>query len=741
MFRRMKHWLIGDARDISDPNLFHKVSLIAFMAWVGLGADGLSSSAYGPEEAFKAMTGHSELVIFMVLAMVFTVFIISYAYSRTIEHFPSGGGGYVVATKLLGAPFGVVSGCALLVDYVLTISVSIASGADQIWSFIPRDLDRHWSALPPNLDAWKLPFEAAAIVVLIIMNLRGVKESVRILVPIFLIFVASHIVLLLGAFLTHAGQLAPLVAQTRTGLSTGIKTLGFVALFKIFARAYAQGAGTYTGIEAVSNGVQIMREPRVPTAKRTMIYMAASLAVTAGGILLAYALVGATVQEGKTLNAVLAEKAGLGQWFVVLVLSAEAALLVIAAQTGFLDGPRVMANMAHDGWLPHRFSSLSDRLTMHYGIYIIGGSALATLFFTKGNTDQLVTMYSINVFITFSLTQLGMCRFWVVGRKQHPEWKRHLPVHLTGLVLCTAILALQILEKYEAGGKETAVITVGLILVCFLIRHYYLGVQEKVSLISSELLAVTPTPGEGSPAPTPPALDRNGRTAVLLVGGYNGLGVHSVLTIWRMFPNYYSQMVFLSAGVLDSGNFKGQEEVARLKDETAKALDKYIALAHRMGLAAVGRSSLGTDPVDECHKLCQAVSREFPRSTFFSGKLVFHREKAYHWLLHNQTAQSLQRRLEWEGISMIILPIRIRDEATRLRGRKRRKFSIACLVLGALWGLTHLHGVPPAWGRWGVWAPILLGGAALVSFFLWIRHEPARPAPPPEPAATQENPA
>jgi amino acid transporter len=736
VFRRIKHWLIGDARDISDPNLFHKVSLIAFMAWVGLGADGLSSSAYGPEEAFKALNGHTELVIFMVLAMVVTVFVISYAYSRTIEHFPSGGGGYVVATKLLGSPFGVVSGCALLVDYVLTISVSIASGADQIWSFIPRDLNRYWSVLPPNLDAWKVPFEAAAIIFLIILNLRGVKESVAILVPIFLIFVASHAVLLLGAFITHAGQLAPLVAQTKTGLSKGLGGVGVIALFKIFARAYAQGAGTYTGIEAVSNGVQIMREPRVPTAKRTMIYMATSLAVTAGGILLAYSVVGVTMQEGKTLNAVLAEKVGLGQWFVVLVLSAEAALLVIAAQTGFLDGPRVMANMAHDGWLPHRFSSLSDRLTMHYGIYIIGGSALATLFFTKGNTDQLVTMYSINVFITFSLTQLGMCKFWVEGRKQHPEWKRHLPVHATGLILCTSILALQILEKYEAGGKETAVITVGLILACFLIRHYYLGVQEKVGLVSAESLAVVPAPDPESPAQPPPALDRNGRTAVLLVGGYNGLGVHSVLTIWRMFPHYYTQMVFLSAGVLDSGNFKGREEVARLKEETTKALDQYVALAHRMGMAAVGRSSLGTDPVDECHKLCQAAAVEFPRSTFFSGKLVFHKEKAYHWLLHNQTAQSLQRRLEWEGISMIVLPIRIRDEATRIRGRRRRKYWVASLVLGTLWVLTWIHGIPPGWGLWGRWAPFLLGGGALASFFLWIRQEPRKPTPPPEPAAT-----
>ena len=136
-WERLKRLLFGAPRDVEDPHVFHKISLIAFLAWVGLGADGLSSSAYGPDEAFRALGEHTYLAVFLALATALTVFIISYAYSRIIEHFPSGGGGYVVATKLLGPSFGVVSGCALLVDYVLTISVSIASAADQIFSFLP----------------------------------------------------------------------------------------------------------------------------------------------------------------------------------------------------------------------------------------------------------------------------------------------------------------------------------------------------------------------------------------------------------------------------------------------------------------------------------------------------------------------------------------------------------------------------------------------------------------------------
>src|SRR5438132_13897655 len=163
-WQKFKRALLGGPKDIQDPHLFHTLSLAAFLAWVGLGADGLSSSAYGPEEAFKNLGEHQYLAIFLALLTAFTVIIIAAAYSKIIEHFPFGGGGYVVATRLLGPRFGVVSGSALLIDYVLTISVSIAAGTDAFFSFLPL-----------HYQAWKLTCALAAIILLTAINLRGVK--------------------------------------------------------------------------------------------------------------------------------------------------------------------------------------------------------------------------------------------------------------------------------------------------------------------------------------------------------------------------------------------------------------------------------------------------------------------------------------------------------------------------------------------------------------------------------------
>ena len=445
---KLRRRLIGPPRDIDEPSIFHRISLIPVLAWIGLGADGLSSSSYGPEEAFKALGPHSYLAVFLALATALTVFIISYAYTRIIEHFPHGGGGYIVSTHTIGKNAGVISGCALLVDYVLTITVSLASCGDALFSY-----------LPVTYLKYKLIFVVFLILLLVVMNLRGVKESVTALAPIFITFVVTHILLIGYGILSHVNQVGPVARAFEENFKYDISTIGYVSMLAIFLRAFSLGGGTYTGIEAVSNAMQIMREPKVQTGKRTMVYLATSLAITAGGLLFCYSLYRIIPAEGRTLNAVLADLTfanwPLGGTLALITILSEGALLMVGAQSGFAGGPSVMANMAIDSWLPRRFASLSERLSMQDGVLLMGGAALLLLLYTDGSVSALVVMYSINVFLTFTLSQFGMATFFFRNREKDKAWKRHIAVHVVGLILCLTILIVTGVIKFEEGGWLT----------------------------------------------------------------------------------------------------------------------------------------------------------------------------------------------------------------------------------------------------------------------------------------------
>jgi hypothetical protein len=646
--------LYGKARDIYDPSMFHSISLVPFLAWVGLGVDGLSSCAYGPDESFRALFNVThlgardfpEVAVLLAVAITLTVAIISWGYSGLIEHFPYSGGGYGVATKLLGPSFGLVSGCALLVDYVLTVTTSIASSVDQLFNIVP-----------PEYIHLKLWVELAMTCALVMLNLRGIKESITIIVPIFLLFCATHLVLMGGIFIFHPGTLAGDATHIHQELHTDEHNLGLWAVLVLFLQAYSRGAGTYTGIEAVSNGVSAMREPQVANAKRTMLYMAVSLAVTAGGLMLCYYIADLRPDKFHTMNGLLVEKLNFGSWFTWLTLGSEAGLLLFAAQTGYIGGPRVMANMALDGWVPRRFSSLSDRLTSHYGVLMVGGAAIASLIYTKGSVDVLVTMYAINVFVTFSLSQIGMTRFSWARRKRKGQRTTPVFVHAVSSLLCVTILVVVVILKFTQGAWVTIFVTGLLILLCLLIHRHYVRVRAKLAELNKQLgdMATLTGPQVGEPPP----VDPKKQTAVLLVNAYSGLGIHTLLILLKTFPGQFKQVYFASVGVLDSGNFKGTEEVEKLRADRQRTIDKFVDLAHRLGLAADGEYTLGTDPVEESALLCERIRERFPRSVFFAGKLLFESEKWYYPFLHNETAFAISRRIQLQGIPMVVMPIRI----------------------------------------------------------------------------------
>lgn len=650
---KLREIVIGKPLDPMNPETRRHMVLISFLAWIGLGADGLSSSAYGPEEAFLALGEHTHLGLYLALATAITVFIISLAYNQVIELFPNGGGGYKVASHLIGPHAGLVSGAALLVDYVLTIAISIASGTDALFSLLPL------AAQP-----FKLAVEAGLAVLLIALNLRGMKESIKLLLPIFIGFFLTHVFLIGYGIAAHAEGL-PLLIPNAVGETAALtKELGWIFVASLFLRAYSLGGGSYTGLEAVSNNVNILAEPRVRTGKWTMFYLAVSLSIVAGGIILLYLLWEAQPVPGQTLNAVtfkaIIEHLDLGTPFanamgLLVVLVLEAGLLFVAANTGFLGGPAVLSNMAADSWVPRQFRQLSSRLVTQNGILLMGLGALGVLLWSNGSVSLLVVLYSINVFLTFSLSLLGLTIHWWRRRRDAPHWRRRFALSVVGLIVTSGILAVTLVAKFTEGGWLTVVITGSVIGLCLVVRWHYDETRTQLRKID----ALFSSRGPLDEVANPPQLDPQKPTAVFFVGKNRGVGMHALLWVQRLFPDHFRNFVFISIGEVDAQSYDGAGALRTLQYEIENSLHYYINFCHRHGLAATSRLAFGTDPVVELLKLTDEIMQEFPNSVCFASNLIFVHDNFFTRWLHNQTALAMQQQLHLQGIQMVILPMKV----------------------------------------------------------------------------------
>lgn len=657
---RLKNIFIGRAKTLQDKSIFHKLSLVAFFAWIGLGADGISSSCYGPEEAFRNLPGHPMLAIFVAVASVFTIFIISSSYSQIIKLFPHGGGGYLVGSKLLSPTVGMVSGCALIIDYVLTITISISSGSDAIFSFFPE-----------SMQVYKLGVAVVGVCLLILLNLRGVKESVLSLTPIFIVFILMHVFIIIYAIALHAGNLNVVANETASQLHSSIGEVGIWGTLFMILKAYSMGAGTFTGIEAVSNGMPILREPKVATARKTMMLMAFSLSFLVLGLMVSYALFNVQVNSHKTLNAVLFDTvtASWGPFwsksFILTALVSEAALLFVAAQAGFIDGPRIMANMALDRWFPKKYASLSDRLVTMNGVLLMGVSAIVIMVLTKGSVALLVVLYSINVFITFSISQLGMVRHWWTERRKLKHWKRKISINGIGFILTSSILASVTIIKFEEGGWITLLITGLFIFLAIRIkRHYYKTTirfkKVRLNAISELHEALEKMPTRNQQQDTEAIkFNPDAKTAILLVKGFGGTGLHTFLKINESFKGVYQNFIFIRVGIVTSKVYSGSDELDHFKALVKADGKKYVNVANQFGYYGKSIWTIGTDPVDEVYMMVKKLVPLFPNPTFFGGQLVFSKKFYMSQLLHNHTIFSIQKRFFKFGIPIVIFPIKI----------------------------------------------------------------------------------
>ncbi len=653
MLRRIANFLIGKARDPFDKETRQHISLVAFLAWIGLGADGISSSCYGPEEAFLALGIHQDLAIYLAIATAFTVFIISYAYTQVIELFPKGGGGYRVATRLLGKNAGLISGSALLIDYVLTIAISVASGIDAIFSFLPIE----WQVA-------KLWIAIFFVGVLAILNLRGMKESIKFLMPIFLGFIITHFFLILYGIIAHHSGVSDLIPKAVKETSELSSSAGLVFVISLFLKAFSMGGGTYTGLEAVSNNVHSLAEPRVKTAKMTMFIVAVSLAFMAAGIIMIYLLWDVVKIEGQTLNAsvfyTITENWRIGNFevgaaVVPIVLALEAGLLIVAANSGFLAGPSVVANMASDEWMPKSFSSLSSRLVVKNGILFMAIAAVITLIITKGSVHVLVVLYSINVFITFSMSLLGLMIYWFRNRRRKLHWRKKLIVASVGFVLCFAILMVTIFEKFYEGGWVTLIITSIFVAAGWGIKRMYNNFKMRLALTEMQFFDyenIAPTLEEI-------AIDKSAPTAAIIVDQTFGSGMNCLLQIKKTFPGIFQNFIFVTVGELDSNTFREEKRWRDMRRKTKTSLRKYRNYCNANGRFAKAYVGYGTDIVEKLTQLTDRVSKDYPNVVFFGTKFIFDNENIFTQILYNHVPYIMQRRLHVRGQNMVILPMKI----------------------------------------------------------------------------------
>jgi len=300
---------------------------------------------------------------------------------------------------------------------------------------------------------------------------------------------------------------------------------------------------------------------------------------------------------------------------------------------------------------------LSDRFVTQNGIMLMGGAALIMMLLTAGSVRFLVVLYSINVFITFVLSQLGMVRHWWSVRSTFLRWKKKMAVNAVGLLLTSFILISVTVLKFHEGGWITLLVTGTLIVVAILINRHYRYTGRLLRRLDSLMHVVSRS--TTAPAPGLATYDAHGKTAILLVNGFNGLGCHTLLNVVSLFGTTFKNFVFVQVGVIDAGNFKGTAEIEHLQQSARSEVERYMNYVKQQGYYAESISAIGTDVVDEVEKVIPQIRERFPHAVFFGGQIVFPNESFLMRLLHNYTVFSLQRKLYTQGVPFVIMPVRI----------------------------------------------------------------------------------
>ena len=462
----LKRWLVGDP--LKTAQAAHE-RLSKTLALAIFSSNAISSVAYATEEILLVLilagTAAVAWSIPVSIAILFLVLVLTISYRQIIYEYPAGGGAYIVARSNLGELPALIAAGALMIDYVLTVAVSVAAGIAALTSAVP--------VLFPYREALGL----TAILFIIVMNLRGVRESGKFFaVPTYFAIGALGLMVILGTIQALVGPGAVPVAPATTAAQD---SLDGVTLFLIL-RAFAAGCSAVTGMEVISNGVKAFREPESKNAATTMIWMSAILAVLFMGISWMAYHYGILAKEDETVVSQLARLTfGSGAIYYAVQISTML-LLVLAANSAFAGFPHLSSILARDGYMPHQMATFGDRLVFSNGIFILGFFACLLLVLFHGDTHALIPLYAIGVFVSFTLSQAGMVKRWLVKRGLH--WRKKLVVNGIGAITTGVATVIIATTKFVQGAWIVFLLVAVLIMMFRGIRSHYKAVAEQVSL-------------------------------------------------------------------------------------------------------------------------------------------------------------------------------------------------------------------------------------------------------------------
>ena len=479
-----RNWLIGNPLPTADAphqTIGKAVGLAVFAS------DALSSTAYATQEIMfiLAVAGSGALgyVFPLSLAIVTLMAVVTFSYEQTVHAYPGGGGAYIVARDNLGELPAQTAGAALLTDYILTVAVSVSSGVAQITSAFP------------NLYPFRVEIGVAAVMLIMLINLRGVKESgTAFAIPTYFFIATMALTIGMGFFHYFSGTLGMVVNPPEIGIPGALQVVTPFLLL----HAFSSGTAALTGIEAISNGITAFKEPRSRNAGVTLIWMASILASFFLSISFLVGKIGGVPSEAETVISQLARTVYGGQGILYLaIIGGTAIILIMAANTAFADFPRLSALQSNDGFLPRQFTFRGSRLVYSKGIIFLAVIASLLIIIFQASVNRLIPLYAIGVFLSFTLSQTGMARrWWKSGHLKSgekvvepgsvitfdPHWKFKMVINSFGALLTFVVMWMFAITKFEDGAWIIIFLIPTLIAIFLVIHHHYQRLAQKLTL-------------------------------------------------------------------------------------------------------------------------------------------------------------------------------------------------------------------------------------------------------------------